>query len=114
MAIENINTNETNTSEINVVFQELTTASNDLSNISAEMKSLTEKMNGIIEEIRNVWKDDNGRKFADRFEKEVNSQFQKYYGTVQEYSDFIKGAHDKYVQQTETIQAAVEGTGTEG
>ena len=102
-------TNTLNTAIVNVEFQELVNASNDLSSIASEMKQITEKMSQLIGEIRAVWQDDNGKKFADRFENEVQSKFNLYYGTVEEYSKFIKGAHDAYVAEHDAVGTAVNG-----
>ena len=114
MTNEHTTVDDVSTSTINVEFHELATASKELSDIANEMHTLANKMNDCILEMRNLWQDENGKKFVDRFEEEVNSKFQRYYGTVQEYSDFIKGAHDAYLEHYEATQAAVEGAGTEG
>lgn len=97
------------TSVVNVEFNELAAASKELSAISSEMKSITENMSKLIQEIRENWQDRNGAEFAKRFETEVQSQFNKYYGTVQEYSDYIKGAHDAYVSHSDLTATTIKG-----
>ena len=97
-------------STVNVEFQELVNASKELGEISQQMKMATERMSGIIQEIKNVWQDENGKAFAARFETEVQSQFDKYYGTIQEYSDYIKKAHDAYVAHEASIKTSVQGS----
>ena len=94
---------------VNVEFQELANTSRELSTISQEMKTIMNKMSQIIQEIRNVWQDENGKAFVSRFETEVQSQFEKYYGTVEEYSTFIKSAHDAYVAHEQTTKTSVQG-----
>ena len=98
------------TATVNVNFQDLANASKELSAISSEMKQITERMSSIIQEISNVWQDENGKTFVSRFETEVQSKFDKYYNSVQEYSDFIKGAHDAYLNYQETTKSSVQGS----
>lgn len=93
---------------VNVEFNELTFTSKQLSAISSEMKTIMDKMSEIIQEIRNVWQDENGKAFVSRFETEVQSQFEKYYGTVEEYSRFIKTAHDAYVAHEAGTKRSVQ------
>ena len=95
---------------VNVEFQELATTAKELSSISAEMKARMDKMSEIIQKIRDVWQDENGKAFVTRFETEVQSQFEKYYGTVEEYSKFIKGAHDAYVEHNQLTRTSVQRT----
>ena len=95
---------------VNVQFDELKQASFNLNNISEEMKIITETMSKIIDEIGQAWRDDNGKKFTERFKNEVQSKFEKYYGSVKAYSDFIKGAHDTYVAQNEQNLRAVNSS----
>ena len=97
------------TDTVNVVFEELSKTANKMSAISSEMKAITEKMSDLIQDIRNVWQDENGKTFTSRFETEVQSKFEKYYNTVQAYSDFIQGAHNAYVEHSSTTKAAVQG-----
>lgn len=104
-----IDTNNTTTT-VNVDFQQLANASKELSAISSEMKEITERMSNIIQEISNVWQDENGKAFVSKFEMEVQSKFDKYYNSVQAYSDFIKGAHDAYLNYQETTKSSVQGS----
>ena len=96
--------------QVTVTPESLRKTASDLSSISGEMKVITDTMASIIEEIKKAWPDDNGTQFAGRFETEVQSQFAKYYNTVQEYSDFIQRASDKY----QATHAAVNSTITKG
>ena len=94
---------------VNVEFQELQTAAKELGSISAEMKETMKKMSALIQEVRDYWQDDNGKKFVAKFETEVQSQFEKYYGTIEEYSNFVNGAYQAYLAEFETTGTSVNG-----
>ncbi len=103
--------NNNSTSVVNVEFQELANTERELSALSAEMKAITERMAQMIEDIKNVWQDENGKTFASRFETEVQSKFKNYYGTVQEYSDFISNAYKAYLAHDSATKTAVQSRG---
>ena len=93
--------------QIDVTPAILKDVANDLSSISSEMKTITNNMQQLIEDIKLAWPDENGKRFAERFEGEVAPEFNKYYDAVQKYSDFIKHASDKYEQTSAAVNSTI-------
>ena len=79
----------------------------NLAELSSEMQTITSNMSNLIEEIKKAWPDENGLRYTERFETEVESQFSKYYNAVKEYSDFINRASSQYQATNERVNATI-------
>ena len=92
---------------IQVTPQILREASNELGNISSEMKTITADMSMLVEELKASWSDSTGELFVSRFENEVGTKFSEYYNAIQAFSDFIRGASEKYERASASIESSV-------
>lgn len=81
--------------------------SDQLGTISTEMKTVTANMDRLIEDLKKSWSDSNGQKFASRFETELSPKFSAYYNAILEYSDFVRGASEKYERAAQQISSTI-------
>ena len=90
--------------------EELTASASDLAAISSEMKTITNNMTTLVDNLKASWPDENGMKFAERFETEIVPKFSTYYNNVQQYSDFVNGASQTYRAKSESVESTINRT----
>ena len=78
----------------------------DTSRILDEMQSHMNIVDNSVEEIRNNWKDDNGRKFVEEYEL-LKKDFPALYAQIAEMVRNMKIAHKAYMEVYELNAKAV-------
>lgn len=96
-----------NSGHLRIEPSDLLNVAEKLDSLSDDMRKNLNDMTECINEIKQIWKDENGVDFVDKYTNKVEPELSKYYRVVEKHSGFISGAAKSYREVFSVISQSI-------